>query len=109
LQKFPRIEKTALLICPTVFADNETLSGIPLVSLLDIAGVKPEAIQVVFRSLDNLQQNVSITDARSGNLFLALTLNGQPLSQGHGYPLRLIRPGQIGVFWLKCINDIEIV
>jgi len=109
LQKFPRVEKTALLICPTVFADNETLSGISLPSLLEAAGVKPEAIQIVFRSLDSLQQNVSIADAMSGNLFLALTLNGQTLSQGHGYPLRLVRPGQVGVFWLKCLNDIEVV
>ena len=29
------IERTALLICPTVFADNEMLGGIPLTTLLD--------------------------------------------------------------------------
>ena len=109
LQKFPRIEKTVLLICPTVFADNETLSGIPLFSLLEAAGVKPEAIQIVFRSLDSLQQNVSISDALNGNMFLALAVAGQTLTREHGYPLRLIRSGQIGVFWLKCIGDIEVV
>jgi DMSO/TMAO reductase YedYZ molybdopterin-dependent catalytic subunit len=109
LQKFTRIEKTVLLICPTVFADNETLGGISLTDILNTAGIKAEAIQLVFHSLDKLQQNVSITDALSGNMFLALTVAGQTLTREHGYPLRLIRPGQIGLFWLKCIGDIEVV
>jgi len=109
LPKFQMIEKTMLLICPTVFADNETLKGIPLTALLDAAGIKPEAIQVVFRSLDSLQQNVSMADVQEGDLFLALAQGGQSLSREHGYPVRLIRPGKIGVFWLKCINDIEVI
>jgi sulfoxide reductase catalytic subunit YedY len=109
LQQFLMKEETELLICPTVFADNETLRGFSLSSLMNAAGVKPEAIQLVFRSLDNLQQNLSITDALGEDAFMALEVDGQTLPREHGYPLRLIRPGQIGVFWLKCINDIEVV
>ena len=109
LQQFPMSEETSLLICPTVFADNETLRGFKLSSLMNAAGVKPGAIQLVFRSLDNLQQNLAISDALGEDVILALEVDGQPLPREHGYPLRLIRPGQIGVFWLKCINDIEVV
>jgi DMSO/TMAO reductase YedYZ molybdopterin-dependent catalytic subunit len=109
LQQFSMKEETSLLICPTVFADNETLRGFTLASLMNAAGVKSGAIQLVFRSLDNLQQNLSIKDALGENVLLALEVDGQTLTREHGYPLRLIRPGQIGVFWLKCINDIEVV
>jgi DMSO/TMAO reductase YedYZ molybdopterin-dependent catalytic subunit len=109
LQQFPMTEETSLLICPTVFADNETLRGFKLSSLMNAAGVKPGAIQLVFRSLDNLQQNLAISDALGEDVILALEVDGQTLSREHGYPLRLIRPGQMGVFWLKCVNDIEVI
>jgi len=109
LRQFSMSEETSLLICPTVFADNERLRGFKLSSLLDAAGVKPGAIQLIFRSLDNLQQNLAISDALGEDVMLALEVDGQTLAREHGYPLRLIRPGQLGVFWLKCINDIEVV
>ncbi len=109
LMQFSMKEQTSLLICPTVFADNETLRGFTLASLMLAAGVKTEAIQIVFRCLDNVQQMLSISDALAEDALLALEVDGQTLSSGHGYPLRLIRPGQIGVFWLKCVNDIEFV
>lgn len=109
LRQFPMSEETSLLICPTVFADNETIRGFKLSSLMTAAGVKPGALQLVFRSLDNLQQNLAISDALGEDVILALEVDGQTLPREHGYPLRLIRPGQLGVFWLKCINDIEIV
>jgi sulfite dehydrogenase (cytochrome) subunit A len=109
LSQFSSISKTELLICPTVFADNETLDGFSLPSLLAAAGVKPGAIQLVFRSLDSLQQNVALSDALAGDIFMALKVDGQTLTQAHGFPLRLVRPGQIGVFWLKCIDDIEVL
>jgi sulfoxide reductase catalytic subunit YedY len=109
LQNFPMLQKTVLLICPTAFADNGTLGGFALTDLLDSAGVPPGAAQLVFSTLSNQNQTVSMTEALSGGLFMALTEDGQALSQGHGYPLRLVRPGQIGVYWLKCINDIEVI
>ena len=109
LQQFPITEETSLLVCPTVFADNETLRGFKLSSLMNAAGVKPGATQLIFRSLDNLQQNLAIGDAIGEDVMLALEVDGQILPREHGYPIRLIRPGQMGVFWLKCINDIEVV
>jgi sulfoxide reductase catalytic subunit YedY len=108
LQNFPMLQKTVLLICPTAFVDNGTLGGIALTDLLDSAGLLPAAANLVFSSLSNQNQTVSLTEATTRGLFLALTEDGQPLSQVHGYPVRLVRPGQIGVYWLKCINDIEV-
>jgi DMSO/TMAO reductase YedYZ molybdopterin-dependent catalytic subunit len=102
-------DETALLICPTVFADNEALRGFTISSLMNAAGLKTGAIQLVFHSVDNIQQTVAITDALTEDALLALEVDGQTLSREHGYPLRLVRPGQLGVFWLKCISDIEIV
>jgi DMSO/TMAO reductase YedYZ molybdopterin-dependent catalytic subunit len=101
-------QETALLICPTVFADNEMLGGFALTSLLTEANINSGATQLVFSSLDNLQETVALSDALTQNMFLALTMDGQTITQAHGYPLRLVRPGKIGVYWFKCISDIEV-
>ena len=109
LLQFSPLSRTELLICPSVFADNPALEGFSFASLLNMAGVSPNAIQLVFRSLDHLQQNVALSDALAGDMFMALKIGGQALTRGHGFPLRVVRPGQLGVFWLKCLSDIEIV
>ncbi len=109
LQQFSMFDRTELLICPTVFADNPSLEGFSISSLMSTAITKPGAIQLVFRSLDNIQQNVAFSDALGGEMFMALKVAGEALSQEHGFPVRLVRPGQIGVFWLKCISEIEVV
>lgn len=108
LQQFQMVQKTELLICPTAFADNETLGGIPLTAMMSATGIKSGASELVFYSLDNLHESLELSDNRIADMLLALTVDGQPLSRQHGYPLRLVRPGQFGVFWLKCINDIEV-
>jgi DMSO/TMAO reductase YedYZ molybdopterin-dependent catalytic subunit len=39
---------------------------------------------------------------------LATHLGGEPLSPGHGYPLRLVVPGRRGYQWVKWIERIDV-
>jgi DMSO/TMAO reductase YedYZ molybdopterin-dependent catalytic subunit len=109
LTQFSMVNRTELLICPTVFADNPDLEGFTIQSLLIAAGVQSTASQLTLHSLDNLQENAVISDLTTENAFMALKTDGQVLTSQHGYPVRLVRPGQFGVFWFKCISDIEVL
>jgi len=42
-------------------------------------------------------------------LLLATSAAGQPLSDGHGAPVRLVAPGRRGFWWVKWVERIEVV
>ncbi len=44
----------------------------------------------------------------SGDLLLAVDVGGEPLSEGHGAPVRLVAPGRRGFHWVKWVESIEI-
>lgn len=48
----------------------------------------------------------SLADARE--MLLATTVGGEPLSHGHGAPLRLVAPGRRGFQWVKWVTLIEL-
>ncbi|KAI5996354.1 hypothetical protein EDD15DRAFT_2419061 [Pisolithus albus] len=95
-------------------------TGVYLADVL--AYVKPirrEAKHVIFEGADNLpngpygtSQLLSCAVDKNRGMLLAWAMNGLPLEPDHGFPLRLVVPGQIGgrsVKWLKRveISDLE--
>src|SRR5205807_7016540 len=83
-------------------------TGVPLVEVLDRAGLAPEAREIVFRGADSgtvpeaaerihFERSLSIDDARSPDVLLAYAMNGEPLPVEHGFPLRLVVPGWYAV------------
>ncbi len=93
-------------------------TGVPLASLLEQAGVRDGAVDVVFTGADHgvergveqdYQRGLPIATAQSGDLFLAHTMNGQPLPPQHGAPLRLIVPGWYGMAHVKWLVRITVL
>ena len=91
--------------------------GVELRSLLDEAGVRAAAVDVVFTGLDRgiecggeqcFQRSLSLADARGAGAILAYEVNGQPLPPQHGYPLRLLVPGWYGMTNVKWLAEIEV-
>jgi len=92
-------------------------AGAPLRSLLDEAGVEPEAIEALFTGLDHgveggthQSYERSLPLADTADALLAYEMNGAPLPPQHGFPLRLVVPGWYGmanVKWLARITLIE--
>jgi sulfite oxidase len=89
--------------------------GIRLADLLQHAGIADGAQHVAFESYDQILKlgtltpfggSIPLAKARSAEVLLADTLNGEPLPAIHGGPLRLLVPGMIGarsVKWLRSI------
>ena len=88
---------------------NALWSGVRLTDILDMAGVRPEATQLVGRSIDRFTAGFPSDLAYDGREpLVALGMNGEPLPRRHGFPARLIVPGLYGyvsaTMWLTEIE-----
>jgi DMSO/TMAO reductase YedYZ molybdopterin-dependent catalytic subunit len=83
--------------------------GPTLSSVLDVAGVQAGATLVAFRSRDGYSESLPLSLVRqSPEILLALTLDGAPLPDLHGFPARILVPGHYGMKGPKWIEDIEL-
>jgi DMSO/TMAO reductase YedYZ molybdopterin-dependent catalytic subunit len=96
---------------------NARWSGVRLKDVLDRAGVKAGSVQVRFRGLDepvvpdapHFMKSLAIDHARDGEVMLAYAMNDAQLPLLNGFPLRLIVPGWYSTYWVKMLNDIEVL
>ena len=94
-------------------------SGVPLVEILDRAGVRSAGTEVRFRGADggevdnrrgriHFERSLTLDQARESGAILAYAMNGEPLPLQHGHPLRLVVPGWYGVASVKWLTEIEV-
>jgi DMSO/TMAO reductase YedYZ molybdopterin-dependent catalytic subunit len=86
-------------------------TGVALADILDRAGLRPEAREIVFHSGDNraFQRSLTRTHALGPDVVVAYAMNGEPIPPNHGFPVRLVVPGFIGVASVKWLSRIEAV
>jgi DMSO/TMAO reductase YedYZ molybdopterin-dependent catalytic subunit len=87
---------------------NAVWKGLPLHDLLDQAGVLSGAARVRLRGVDNYTDTISLEKAMEPTTLLAYEMNGVPLPDRHGYPLRVIVPGYFGEKNVKWLTRIEV-
>ena len=85
-------------------------TGVPLREVLDRAGLKRTARDVMPEGLDELRvrRPMSITKALEEDTLLVYAMNGQPLPPDHGFPVRVLVPGWIGIANIKWVGRIEV-
>jgi DMSO/TMAO reductase YedYZ molybdopterin-dependent catalytic subunit len=96
---------------------NALWKGVRLKDVLDRAGVKTGALQVRFNGLDtgvipqtpDFMKSLAIDHARDGEVMIAYAMNGEPLPLLNGFPVRLVVPGWYATYWVKMLNDIEVL
>jgi DMSO/TMAO reductase YedYZ molybdopterin-dependent catalytic subunit len=96
---------------------NARWTGASLKAVLDRAGVKAGAVQVRLSGLDDpvvadgpkFMKSLSVDHARDGEVMIAYAMNGQPLPLLNGFPLRVVVPGWYATYWMKMLNDIEVL
>ena len=88
---------------------NATWLGVPIVTLMDRAGVQPGADQFVGKSIDDWTAGFPTDRLYDGRTaLLAVGMNGEPLPIEHGFPARLIVAGIYGyVSAVKWVTEIE--
>jgi DMSO/TMAO reductase YedYZ molybdopterin-dependent catalytic subunit len=94
-------------------------TGVPLSFLLDQAGLRSEAREVVFVGADRgsvesgdtvpYARSLPLHVARHSDTLVALALNGRPLRAAHGFPARLIVPGWYAMASVKWLVGIQVL
>ena len=95
-------------------------TGVPLMDVLDRAGLKPSARDIVFEGADSgtvegragvtrFERSLDVDQLRETGALLAFAMNGEALPVQHGYPLRLIVPGWYAVASVKWLTRIEVI
>lgn len=87
--------------------------GPRLSAVLDLARVRPQARYAVFHCADRFgstpyYESIDLIDARHPQTILAWQMNGAPLPEAHGAPIRLRVERQLGYKHAKYVMRIEL-
>jgi DMSO/TMAO reductase YedYZ molybdopterin-dependent catalytic subunit len=90
---------------------NAEWTGVPLDAVLDKAGVKDGAIDVVSQGGDfpEMQRGLPIDVAMGVDTMLVLQMNGEELPAPHGGPVRLFVPGWGGIASTKWLIGLTVL
>jgi DMSO/TMAO reductase YedYZ molybdopterin-dependent catalytic subunit len=89
-------------------------TGVPLGVVLDAARVRRNVarddLNVLVEGLDSVKVNrpISLAKALEDDTLLAYAMNGEPVPLDHGYPVRAIVPGWVGINNIKWVGRIEV-
>lgn len=85
--------------------------GVSLSDVLDQAGVKPDAVDLVAQGGDfpEMQRGLPVAVARDPDTLLVLRMNGEPLTVAHGAPVRLLTPGWAGIASTKWLVGLTVL
>lgn len=89
--------------------------GVPLRHVLELAGIKQEAVHVCPIGLDRGGEDIEgikcpmpVGKALDPDTLLALEMNGQPLPPDHGFPVRVLVPGWVGTYSIKWVDRVVV-
>jgi DMSO/TMAO reductase YedYZ molybdopterin-dependent catalytic subunit len=95
-------------------------TGVPLRALLEKAGIKRDAREVLFEGQDQgtepdhpqtmaFARSLPLAKALDADTLLVTRMNGEELEPSHGFPVRLLVPGWYGVASVKWLGRIEVI
>ena len=102
------------------YVGNAEWRGVPLQAVLEQAGVKTGAVEVVFEGADRgkpavapaevpFAKSIPIEKALHPETLLVYEMNGVPLPREHGGPVRILVPGWYGTYDVKWLTRVEVV
>ncbi len=108
------IEYNGTLQCISNEVGGELIStalweGVPLRSVLELAGPLDGAVDVVLVALGGYSDSIPFAKAMESEVMLAYSMNGVPLPTGHGFPVRVYIPNIYGMKNVKWLREIRVV
>jgi len=110
LRALPRTDLTRDFQCVTGWrVPDVPWAGVRLAELLDLAGVRPGAAAVAFRSFDGAYtESLTLEQARRADVIVAHEMYGRPVTDAHGGPVRLYVAPMYGYKSLKWLDGIRL-
>ncbi len=96
---------------------NARWKGARLKDVLARAGLKKDAVEIVFDAPDgppvektpDFAKSLPVWKANEDTVLLAYEMNGAPLPHYNGFPVRVVVPGWTATYWVKHVNAIAAV
>lgn len=116
IRSMPLVENTITMTCVSnevggPYVSTANFIGVPLLGLLDRAGIQSGAQQVVGHSADGFTLGTPLDLLRGAGkgAMLAIGMNGEALLPEHGFPMRTVVPGLYGyVSATKWLTELEV-
>jgi DMSO/TMAO reductase YedYZ molybdopterin-dependent catalytic subunit len=104
---YPPHSVQAVLDCTSGWWSEQVWSGPRALDVLRTAGLGASVENVAFESTTGHRVVFALGDLEAA--ILATHVGGEPLSAGHGFPLRLVVPGWRGYHWVKWLASVDAV
>ena len=109
LRNYPSRSQITHLACEEGWSFIAEWIGVPLFHVLNVVGILPQARYVVYFSMERgWWDSVDMADALHPQTLLTYGMNGGELPVGHGAPLRLRVPRQLGYKSVKYITRLTV-
>jgi DMSO/TMAO reductase YedYZ molybdopterin-dependent catalytic subunit len=109
LKSYPVSSQITSLACEEGWSFIAEWIGVPLAYILDRVGILPQARYVVYTCIQPGRWNsVDMAEALHPQTLITYGMNGGELPPGHGGPLRLRVPRQLGYKSMKFLNRLTV-
>ena len=106
--RLPKVKSTSNFHCVEGWSVlNCEWEGIPFRQVVSLAKPKDSAGFVTFECADGYTTSLSLQELSGDEVLLAYALDGKPLEEGFGFPLRLVIPDKYGyksALWITHIK-----
>jgi DMSO/TMAO reductase YedYZ molybdopterin-dependent catalytic subunit len=102
----PRREASVVLDCTGGWWSEQVWSGVSLMDVLARTGQGETTTRVEVISVTGHRWTFDRSEIEQA--MLATHVGGEPLTAGHGYPLRLVVPSLRGFLWIKWVGEVVV-
>ena len=108
LLALPMEEHRYAINCVTGWTATRTWRGVPVTTVLEMAGARADWGHVDIRSTSGYHWDHRRADLTLKGTLLCTHIDGVRLNDDHGYPVRLIVPGIVGKSNIKWIDGLDV-
>lgn len=110
VKNLPSVRIYSELECPGFFTDKGYWTGVKILDLLNMAGLKENAKRVEFSAVDESYSKIlALEEIQPEDFLIAYMFNDKEFSKYHGFPLRVVAKGLPGSVWVKWLGKIEVL
>ncbi len=108
VKALPAHERLITLHCVEGWDATILWKGVLLEDVMGQANIKPEAVTVIFGSVDGYTTSLPLKTVLDKQLILAYSANGLDLPPEMGYPFIVVAEDRLGYKWARWVNRITL-